>query len=520
MSGLTEQVTCVLGAQWGDEGKGKLVDILAQRYDIVARFNGGANAGHTLVVKGKKFALHLIPCGILIPHVHNVIGGGTVVHVPTMLKELDQLEQSNVSYEGRLFIAKRAHILFDFHKLIDGAQEQGRGTKKIGTTKRGIGPCYANKMNRNGIRFGDLLQWDSFVQKYKSLVQTLKASYPKTLEDYNEEKELALYKEEYYPRIKPMITDTVLLLYKAMNEGKRVLAEGANAAMLDIDCGTYPAVTSSNTTCGGVATGLGIPPHRLEARVGVVKAYTTRVGNGPFPTELLEGDEIGDILCSVGHEFGTTTGRRRRCGWLDIPLLRYTNVVNGYSTINITKLDVLNTLKSLKIGIAYKINDKTLEYGEMPSSLESLSEVQVEYEELPGWLSDISKCKTFSDLPEQAISYVRRVEELVGVRVAWVGVGPDRNEMIPVPQTKQEEQDKTAAVREFIWSADQTCNGCTNAITKIVTKILDGKDAHLDVSLEKKLVTVKGIDKDTADLISKKLMKWGQAANKKVEAKF
>jgi len=518
MSGLTEQVTCVLGAQWGDEGKGKLVDILAQAYDIVARFNGGANAGHTLVVKGKKFALHLIPCGILIPHVHNVIGGGTVVHVPTMLKELDQLEQSNVSYEGRLFIAKRAHILFDFHKLIDGAQELGRGTKKIGTTKRGIGPCYANKMNRNGIRFGDLLEWEPFVQKYKSLVQTLKASYPKTLEDYDEEKELALYKEKYYPRIKDMITDTVLLLYKAIKEGKRVLAEGANAAMLDIDCGTYPAVTSSNTTCGGVCTGLGIPPHKLEARVGVVKAYTTRVGNGPFPTELLEGDEIGDILCSVGHEFGTTTGRRRRCGWLDIPLLRYTNVVNGYSTINITKLDVLNTLKSLKIATAYKINDKTLEYGEMPSSLESLSAVQVEYEELPGWLSDISGCQSFSDLPEQAISYIRRVEELVGVRVAWVGVGPDRNQMISVPEMKQE--DKKAAANEYRWSADQSCNGCTKAITKIVTKILDGKDGQLDVSLEKKLVTVKGIDRETADLISKKLMKWGQAANKKVEAKF
>jgi len=520
MSGLTEQVTCVLGAQWGDEGKGKLVDILAQKYDIVARFNGGANAGHTLVVEGEKFALHLIPCGILIPHVRNVIGAGTVVHVPTMLKELEHLAKSNVNYEGRLFIAKRAHILFEFHKLIDGAQEQGRGTNKIGTTKRGIGPCYANKMNRNGLRFGDLLQWDSFAQKYKSLVETVKTNYPKTLENYDDEKELALYKENYYPRIKGMITDTVLLLYKAMKEGKRVLAEGANAAMLDIDCGTYPAVTSSNTTCGGVATGLGIPPHKLEARVGVVKAYTTRVGNGPFPTELLQGNEEGDLLCSAGHEYGTTTGRRRRCGWLDIPLLQYTNVVNGYSTMNITKLDVLNTLKNLKIAIAYKLNGKTLEYGEMPSSLESLSQVQVVYEDLPGWLSDISNCKTFCDLPEHAISYIRRVEELVGVPVSWVGVGPDRNQMISVPLTKQDEQGKKAAACEYIWSADQSCDGCTKAITKIVAKILDGKDAQLDVSLEKKLVTVKGIDRETADLISQKLIKWGQAANKQVEAKF
>jgi len=522
MSGTTEQVTCVLGAQWGDEGKGKLVDILAQKYDIVARFNGGANAGHTLVVEGEKFALHLVPCGILVPTVHNVIGSGTVVHVPTMLQELEHLEQSKISYEGRLFISKRAHVLFDFHKLIDGAQEQVRGKKKIGTTKRGIGPCYANKMNRNGIRFGDLLHWDSFVQKYHSLVETVKTNYPKTLEGYKHEEELAMYKENYLSKIKPMITDTVLLLYKAMKEGKRILAEGANAAMLDIDCGTYPAVTSSNTTCGGVATGLGIPPHKLEACVGVVKAYTTRVGNGPFPTELLEGDKVGDILCKVGHEYGTTTGRRRRCGWLDIPLLRYTNVVNGYSTINITKLDVLNTLEKVKIGITYKINDRTLEYGEMPSCLESLSQVQVEYEEHTGWLKEISNCKNFSELPEQAVNYVRRVEELVGVPLAWIGVGPDRNQMISVPLKKPDGKvtiSQSTTVNEYIWSADQSCGGCTNAITKIVTKLLDGK-GQFDVSLEKKLVTVKGIERATADLITKKLMKWGKAANKNVEAKF
>jgi len=296
--------------------------------------------------------------------------------------------------------------------------------------------------------------------------------------------------------------------------------------MLDIDFGTYPAVTSSNTTCGGVATGLGIPPHKMEACVGVIKAYTTRVGCGPFPTELVEGDEIGDILCSIGQEVGTTTGRRRRCGWLDIPLLQFSNMINGYSSINITKLDVLNTLKNIKIGVAYKIGERTLEYGEMPSSLETLSEVQVVYEDHPGWLTDISKCKNFSDFPDNAISYLRRIQELLGVPVSWVGVGPDRNQMIAVPEEALNEQENVAgsqdkiAVDEYIWSADQSYGGCNKAITKLVTKILKGKPGEVDVSLVKKLVTVKGIDKDTADLITQKLMKWGEAANKKVEAQF
>jgi len=517
MSGISENVTCVLGAQWGDEGKGKLVDLLAQQYDIVARFNGGANAGHTLVVKGVKFALHLVPCGILVPNVLNVIGNGTVVHVPTLLQELDHLEQHNVSYSDRLFISERAHLLFDFHKLIDGVQEQSRGTKKIGTTKRGIGPCYANKMNRNGLRFVDMLHWDSFVLKYQELLESLKMNYPKTLENYDGEKELNLYREQYLPKIKHMITNTILLLYKHMKDGKRILAEGANAALLDIDFGTYPAVTSSNTTCGGVATGLGIPPHKLEACVGVVKAYTTRVGNGPFPTELVEGDDVGDKLCSVGHEYGTTTGRRRRCGWLDIPLLQFSHMVNGYSTINITKLDVLNMLETIKIGVSYKLNGKTLECGEMPASLETLSEVEVVYEDHPGWMADISVCTDFVNLPERAKSYVRRIEELLGVPVAWIGVGPDRKQMIPVPEEKQ--QSKKMFV-EYSWTADQSCGGCTKAIRKLVSKVLNGKEAEVNISLEKQLVTVKGIDRGTADLITKKLLKWGKAANKKVEALF
>jgi len=335
---------------------------------------------------------------------------------------------------------------------------------------------------------------------------------------------LNLYKENYFPKIKHMITNTILLLCKYMKQEKRILAEGANAAMLDIDFGTYPAVTSSNTTCGGVATGLGIPPQKMEACVGVVKAYTTRVGNGPFPTELLEGDEIGDKLCSIGHEYGTTTGRRRRCGWLDIPLLQFTHTVNGYSSINITKLDVLNTLETIKIGVAYKLDGRTLERGEMPASLERLSRVEVVYEDHPGWMTDISNCSKFSDLPDKAKTYLRRIKELMGVPVAWVGVGPDRKQMIPVPEEWYEAPEgkstSTSTVVEYTWSAAMTCGGCSKAITKLVSKALEGKVADVNVSLEKHLVTIKGIDRATADLITKKLLKWGNAANKKVEALF
>lgn len=434
MSGSGFQVLCVLGAQWGDEGKGKMVDILAREFDIVARFNGGANAGHTIVVEGKKYALHLLPCGILIPSVINIIGNGCVVHVPTLLQELKQLEKGGFGYEGRLYISQRAHMLFNFHKLIDGAQESFRGKKKIGTTKRGIGPCYSTKMNRIGLRFADLLEWDHFIEKYVALYETLKYSFPDALKDYDFREELALYRKEYAPKVRGMITSTTLMLNKYLKDGKRLLVEGANAAMLDIDLGTYPAVTSSNTTTGGIATGLGIPPQRIEACIGVVKAYTTRVGNGPFPTELLQGHEIGDILCKVGHEYGTTTGRRRRCGWLDIPLLQYSNMINGYTSINVTKLDVLSTLKIVKIGVEYKLDGKTLEWGDMPATNDVLARVEVVYEELEGWLTDISKCRKFANLPDNAVNYLRRIEELMGVPVAWIGVGPDREEMIEVPR--------------------------------------------------------------------------------------
>jgi len=432
MSGLVGQLVCVLGAQWGDEGKGKMVDLLAREFDIVARFNGGANAGHTLVVDGKKYALHLLPSGILLPTATNIIGNGCVVHIPSLIQEMDQLIARGFVLDGRLLISQRAHIVFDFHKLIDGDQERLRGNKKIGTTKRGIGPTYSAKMNRNGLRFADILNWDHFEARYEALFEALKYSFPDALKDYDAKEELSLYKETYCPRIRSMITSTTLFINKSVKEGKRILAEGANAAMLDIDFGTYPAVTSSNTTIGGIVTGLGIPPKLVGECVGVVKAYSTRVGGGPFPTELFEGHEQGDILCDVGHEYGTTTGRRRRCGWLDIPALQYSTMINGYTSINLTKLDVLNTIKSIKIGIAYKLDGKLLEYGEMPATNDMLSRVEVVYEEHEGWLTDISKCRRFDELPKRAVDYMRRIEELIGVPVKWIGVGPDREETIVV----------------------------------------------------------------------------------------
>jgi len=432
LAGLKGKVSCVLGAQWGDEGKGKLVDLLAQKYDVVARFNGGANAGHTLVVEGQKFAFHLLPCGMLYPQCLNVIGNGVVIHVPTMLDELKNLDEAKITYEGRLKISNRAHLLFDFHKLIDGAQENRRGKNKIGTTKRGIGPCYSSKMTRNGVRVGQLLNWSRFEELYLELFNSLQGMFPQTLKDYDTAEELERYKT-YVPILTPMIEDSIYLLNKYYKEGKRIIAEGANAALLDIDFGTYPAVTSSSTTAGGLSTGLGIPPSRVEVLIGVVKAYTTRVGQGPFPTELMEGDEFGDHMCKKGHEFGTTTGRRRRCGWLDIPLVQFSSLVNGYTSINITKLDILNDFAEIKLGVKYKVEGKTLPPGVMPSTLDDLRKVEMEYETLPGWQSDTSACKSWEELPENAKNYIRRIEELLEIPVSWIGVGPNRSQMLERP---------------------------------------------------------------------------------------
>jgi len=371
----------------------------------------------------KKYAFHLLPCGLLYPNKINVIGNGVVVHVPTMQMELKRIVDNGIKYDGRLLVSDRAHLLFDFHQTIDGRQETALKEASIGTTKKGIGPCYSSKTTRNGIRVGELLDWDHFTKRYTDLVTTLQQQYQF---DHDSKGELERFKQ-YREFLKPMIIDTVSYLAAAYKNGKTILAEGANAALLDIDFGTYPYVTSSSTAAGGICTGLGIPPNRLETIIGVVKAYTTRVGAGPFPTELT--DSIGEALRKRGHEFGTTTGRPRRCGWLDIPVIQYSHALNNYASVNITKLDVLSDLKEIKIGVSYKLNGKKLEAAHMPALLNDLAKVEVVYETHQGWQCDISKVTKFDKLPSAAKNYLKRVEELSGVPISWVGVGAGRLEM-------------------------------------------------------------------------------------------
>jgi len=430
--GRESKVVVVLGGQWGDEGKGKLVDILAQDAQVCARFNGGANAGHTLVVEGKKYAFHLLPCGMINRAAKNLIGNGVVVHIPTLLTEVEQLKSFDAHALNRLFISDRAQILLDTHRNIDGileAEKSKTGTGSLGTTKRGIGPCYASKVNRNGLRFIDLLDATTLPEKMRDLYRFQEKHYAAALEGHDCEEEIRRH-VEYAKILAPQVVDCLTFVHGELSKGSRILIEGANAALLDIDFGTFPFVTSSATTVGGVCTGLGIAPRFIGCVIGVVKAYTTRVGAGPFPTELT--DSIGQQLRDVGHEYGTTTGRPRRCGWLDIQVVKYAALLNGYDSINITKLDVLTGLTEVKIGVYYKLKGRRLPHSCMPASLEELGAVEVEYITLPGWAEDISKCTSFAQLPAAAKTYLKTVQDLAGVKVSWVGVGPDREDMIPV----------------------------------------------------------------------------------------
>eukprot|EP00177_Eucheuma_denticulatum_P000444 GFKZ01000771.1.p1 GENE.GFKZ01000771.1~~GFKZ01000771.1.p1 ORF type:complete len:461 (+),score=62.46 GFKZ01000771.1:108-1385(+) len=418
------KVLVVLGAQWGDEGKGKLIDILTAQYDLLARAAGGANAGHTIVVDGVKYAFHLLPSGLLNPHATALIGNGVVIHLPKFHAELQQLLDKGLDASSRILISDRAHLLFDFHQIVDGLREVERGRGKIGTTGRGIGPCYSSKANRTNIRVGDLREFRHFPQAFRRSL----ASKHKRFHgfDYDVRGEIAKY-YRYAHQMEPMIVDTVAMLNHAVKGNKAVLVEGANAALLDIDFGTYPFVTSSNCTAGGVCTGLGLPPRAIGDVVGVVKAYTTRVGQGPFPTELL--DENGVILQQQGHEYGTTTQRPRRCGWLDTFMLQYTNAINGYTQICLTKLDVLSHLDKLYIGIAYKVRGREMTY--YPASLKLLGEAEVVYEEMEGWKGvDITGVRKFEELPQNAKDYVLKAEQLIGVPIKYIGVGPSRDAMI------------------------------------------------------------------------------------------
>jgi len=421
---------CVVGLQWGDEGKGKLVDVLSKEYDVVVRYQGGGNAGHTVVVDGRKYVLHLVPSGILRPGCVCVIGNGVVVDPATLVEEIDGLKAQGVRVEENLLISDRAHMVLPYHKIIDKLADTEDGKPRIGTTGRGIGPCYSDKVSRQGIRIGELLDKAEFGKRLReALVQknrVLTALYgaePLAFEP--------LYNEfcGYADRLRPMIRDTVDVLNTYADQGKSILFEGAQAALLDIDYGTYPYATSSNTTTGGVATGAGLPPKSVGHVIGVAKAYTTRVGEGPFPTELQ--DDLGARLREHGGEFGATTGRPRRCGWFDAVSVRHSTRVCGADSIALTKLDVLGGMGRIRVCVAYRHGSEILK--RFPSSCAVLRSVEPVYEEFEGWEEDISQARSVKTLPKAAKDYIRAIEERVGLPVSSIGVGSGREEIIRLP---------------------------------------------------------------------------------------
>ncbi|EIW68340.1 adenylosuccinate synthetase [Tremella mesenterica] len=427
MAQAPQGVTVVLGAQWGDEGKGKLVDILAAQADVCARCAGGNNAGHTIVVKGDKgekktYAFNLLPSGLINPHCKAFIGSGVVVHIPSLFNELDTLERKGLSCADRLFISDRAHLVLGFHQIVDGLKEIELGGSSIGTTKKGIGPAYSSKASRSGLRVHHLYD-SSFPAKFRKLVEGRFKRYGHF--EFDTEGEIEMYLA-FADRLRRHIVDGPTFMHRALSSGQRILVEGANALMLDIDYGTYPFVTSSSTSIGGVCTGLGIPPMAIKRVCGVVKAYTTRVGGGPFPTEDL--GEVGETLQEVGAEYGVVTGRRRRCGWLDLVVLRYSTMINGYTEINLTKLDVLDGFSEIKVATGYTIDGKELE--SFPADLEKLAKVNVQYTTLPGWKTDISTYTSYDQLPPACKEYVEFIEKFLGVRITYIGVGPARDSTI------------------------------------------------------------------------------------------
>ncbi len=439
----------VVGAQWGDEGKAKITDLLAEEADVVVRCQGGCNAGHTVSHNNDVFKFHLVPSGLLYKDKLCVIGNGTVIDPQVLLKEIAELIEKGYPCDN-LKLSDRAHLSLPYHRTLDQAQEKAASEKKIGTTGRGIGPTYMDKIGRFGIRIGDLYETEAVLKQRLSHIlerQTpiLKALYniePPTVD------ELYDYCNEYGQKLKPYVTDTVSLLHDELAKSKTVLFEGAQGTLLDIDFGTYPYVTSSNATTGGACTGSGIGPTYIDSSIGVMKAYTTRVGEGPFPTELVEG--VGKTLADIGQEFGTTTGRPRRCGWFDAVIGRYSVMVNGLTGIAITKLDVMDTLDEVKIGVAYK-NTKTGDLmSRFPSQLSALEDVEPVYETMPGWKTPISHITRYEDLPVEARAYLERLSELVGCPVDIVSVGPNRNETMilrhPFTNTNSERCDKNPSL--------------------------------------------------------------------------
>jgi adenylosuccinate synthase len=425
--------TVIVGTQWGDEGKGRFTDYLAKESDLVVRYQGGHNAGHRIVVDGDVFALQLVPSGVLYPSVTPVIGNGVVVDPAVLIEELDMLDSKGVD-TSQVKLSGNSHLIMPYHQELDRVTERFLGKNKLGTTKRGIGPAYADKALRVGLRVQDLLDAKIFREKLDLALREKNGVLAKVYNrlpldgDAIAEQYLAMV-----PRLEPMIADTVHLVHEALAADRPVLFEGAQATYLDLDHGTYPFVTSSNPIAGGVCTGAGVGPRDITRVIGVAKAYVTRVGSGPFPTELLEGDPIGDELVERGHEFGTNTGRRRRPGWLDLVMLKHAVALNSCSEIAITKLDVLAPFAELKVCVAYEGDDGT-RYDHVPYHQSVLHKVRPVYETLPGWECDIDRCAQVGDFPAQARDYLRFVEDVVGVPISFVGVGPDRAQTVVLPR--------------------------------------------------------------------------------------
>lgn len=417
--------TILVGAQWGDEGKGKIIDVLTEDAEIVVRTQGGNNAGHTVYVAGKKYVLHLIPSGILRPRKTCIIGNGTVIDPIGLMKEIVGLRAAGIKVGKNLLVSETAHVVFPYHRELDALREVRKGKGKIGTTKRGIGPCYGDKAARTGIRIVDLIRPERLEELLKAKIkennEVLRAFGAKPLsfaKVFNEYRAAGQF-------LAPFVTDTVVYLHHATQRKADVLFEGAQGTFLDIDHGTYPYVTSSNTTSGGACTGSGVPPHRMERVVGVMKAYTTRVGEGPLPTE---DQMISDLLHGLGREFGATTGRARRCGWFDAVATRYATMVNGIDELAVTNLDGLDTVKTIKVCVDYRIGKKRVEH--VPNDIQQLERCTPVYREFPGWQSDTSGARKWGDLPLKARSYLKAIAELTGAKLAIASVGPGREETI------------------------------------------------------------------------------------------
>lgn len=422
-------VTVVVGAQWGDEGKGKIVDLLSGEADVVARYQGGANAGHTVILNGVQTVLHQVPSGILSPKTDCVIGNGVVIDPAVLMEEIHLLESRGIKVSGRLFISHKAHLVMPYHKLLDQMSEDGKGDQKIGTTGRGIGPAYVDKYNRSGIRIVDLLNRDVLRKKLQHNIEEknriLKNIY--NHEEIDPEKIIEEY-IEFDKQIDEYVTDTSVFLNNAIKQGKNIIVEGAQGTLLDIDHGTYPFVTSSSPISGGACTGLGIGPTKINSVIGVMKAYTTRVGAGPFPTEF--DPEFGEKIRKLGNEYGATTGRPRRCGWFDVVVANFSVRVNGIDQFAITKLDVLDTLPEIKICVGYKIDGKTLT--NFPVEVQTLHDCTPVYETWQGWQTETQGARRFDELPLHAQAYLKRISELTETPVKIISVGSDRGETIRV----------------------------------------------------------------------------------------